>query len=173
MIILLLLIQKSNYTVLLKWLIFFYCVCAFLYDLKCLQNGVSGALRMESPQQHPVPWMRPSITPPAFTASSGPVVAVVSSSSVTPEPVRASRERPKDTEDVILVKFIQLVSVQWSLTLRSFKSIIKKMSWSFYPKWFIVLLIQGPTIPWRKGHTGGCEPVTFCLPVQWFSPLQK
>ncbi len=63
-------------------------------------------------QQHPVPWMRPSITPPAFTASSGPVVAVVSSSSVTPEPARASRERLKDTEDVILVKFIQLVSVQ-------------------------------------------------------------
>ncbi len=65
---------------------------------------------MESPQQHPVPWRRPSIT--AFTASSGPVVAVVSSSSVTPEPAGASRERPKDTEDVILVKFIQLVSVQ-------------------------------------------------------------
>ncbi len=55
--------------------------------------------------------MRCSIAPPALTASSGPDAAVVSSSSVTPEPARASRERPKDTEDVILVKFVLLVSV--------------------------------------------------------------
>ncbi len=39
--------------------------------------------------------MRGSITPPDLTASSGPAVAVVSSSSVTPEPARASREDPK------------------------------------------------------------------------------
>ncbi len=58
-----------------------------------------------------MPWMRRSITPPAHTASSGPAVAVVSSSSVTPEPARTSRERLKDTEDVILVKFDMLVSV--------------------------------------------------------------
>ncbi len=56
-------------------------------------------------------WMRCSITPPALTASSRPDVAVVSSSSVTPEPVRASRERQKEMEDVILVKFVLLVSV--------------------------------------------------------------
>ncbi|ROL45279.1 hypothetical protein DPX16_17890 [Anabarilius grahami] len=41
---------------------------------------------MESQQQHPgngkVPWMRASITPPALIASSGPDVAVDSSSSV-------------------------------------------------------------------------------------------
>ncbi len=55
--------------------------------------------------------MRCSITPPALTASSEPDVAVVSSSSVTPAPVRASRERPKDMKDVILVKFVLLVSV--------------------------------------------------------------
>ncbi len=55
--------------------------------------------------------MRRSITPPDLTASSGPDVAVVSSSSETPEPARASRERPKDIEDVILVKFVLLVSV--------------------------------------------------------------
>ncbi len=55
--------------------------------------------------------MRRSITPPALTASFGPDVAVVSSSSVTPEPARAYRERPKDNEDVILVKFVLLVSV--------------------------------------------------------------
>ncbi len=30
---------------------------------------------------------------------------------MTPEPARASRERPKDIEDVILVKFVLLVSV--------------------------------------------------------------
>ncbi len=36
---------------------------------------------------------------------------MVSSSSVTPEPARASRERPKDIEDVILAKFVLLVSV--------------------------------------------------------------
>ncbi len=54
--------------------------------------------------------MRRSITPPDLTASSGPD-AVVSSSSETPEPARASRERPKDIEDVILVKFVLLVSV--------------------------------------------------------------
>ncbi len=53
--------------------------------------------------------MRHSVTPPALTASSGPDVAVVSLSSVTPKPV--SRERPKDIEDVILVKFVLLVSV--------------------------------------------------------------
>ncbi len=35
----------------------------------------------------------------------------MSSSSETPEPARASRERPKDIEDVILVKFVLLVSV--------------------------------------------------------------
>ncbi len=68
-----------------------------------------------SPQQRPgndpVPWMRHSVTPPALTASSKPDVAVVTSSSVTPEPARASRERPKDFEDVILVKFVLLVSV--------------------------------------------------------------
>ncbi len=55
--------------------------------------------------------MRHSVTPPAFTASSGPDVAVVSSSSVVPEPARASRERKKKIEDVILVKFVLLVSV--------------------------------------------------------------
>ncbi len=55
-------------------------------------------------------WMRCSITPPVLTASSGPDVAVVSSSSVTPEPVRACIERPKDMEDVILVKFVHLFS---------------------------------------------------------------
>ncbi len=52
-----------------------------------------------------------SITPPTLTASSEPDVAVVSSSSVTPEPARTSRERLKDIEDVILVKFVLLVSV--------------------------------------------------------------
>ncbi len=50
------------------------------------------------------------LTSPDLTASSGPD-AVVSSSSETPEPARASRERPKDIEDVILVKFVLLVSV--------------------------------------------------------------
>ncbi len=55
--------------------------------------------------------MRRSITPPDLTASTGPDAAVVSSSSVTPEPARASRERPKEIEDVILVKFVLLVSV--------------------------------------------------------------
>ncbi len=55
--------------------------------------------------------MRHSVTPPAFTASSGLDVAVVSSSSVVPEPARASRERKKKIEDVILVKFVLLVSV--------------------------------------------------------------
>ncbi len=55
--------------------------------------------------------MRLSVTPPALTASSGLDVAVVSSSSVTPEPARASREWPKGNEDVILVKFVLLVSV--------------------------------------------------------------
>ncbi len=51
------------------------------------------------------------LTSPDLTASSGPDVAVVSSSSETPEPARASRGRPKDIEDVILVKFVLLVSV--------------------------------------------------------------
>ncbi|KTF99907.1 hypothetical protein cypCar_00045991 [Cyprinus carpio] len=52
-------------------------------DLKCLQtavcteDGESTAAFWK--------WMRRSITPPALTASSGPDVAVVSSSSVTPE----------------------------------------------------------------------------------------
>ncbi len=55
--------------------------------------------------------MRRSITPPALTASTGLDVTVVSSSSVSPEPARASRERPKEIEDVILVKFVLLVSV--------------------------------------------------------------
>ncbi len=55
--------------------------------------------------------MRPSIIPPAFTASTGLDVTVVSSSSVTPEPARASRKRPKYTGDVILAKFVLLVSV--------------------------------------------------------------
>ncbi len=55
--------------------------------------------------------MRRSITPPDLTASSGQDVAVVSSSSVIPESERASRERPKDIEDVTLVKFVLLVSV--------------------------------------------------------------
>ncbi len=55
--------------------------------------------------------MRRSITAPDLTASSGLDVTVVSSSSVSPEPARASRERPKDIEDVILVKFVLLVSV--------------------------------------------------------------
>ncbi len=55
--------------------------------------------------------MRCSITPPDLTASTGLDVTVVSSSSVSPEPARASRERPKEIEDVILVKFVLLVSV--------------------------------------------------------------
>ncbi len=55
--------------------------------------------------------MRCFITPPALTASTGLDVTVVSLSSVSPEPARASRERPKETEDVILVKFVLLVSV--------------------------------------------------------------
>ncbi len=55
--------------------------------------------------------MRRSITPPALTASTGLDVTVVSLSSVSPEPARASRERPKEIEDVILVKFVLLVSV--------------------------------------------------------------
>ncbi len=41
---LLLLIQKSNDTVLLKWLLLF-CVCASLQDLECLQTGVSSEKR--------------------------------------------------------------------------------------------------------------------------------
>ncbi len=57
--------------------------------------------------------MRRSITPPALTASTGLDVTVVSSSSVSPEPARASREGmfSKEIEDVILVKFVLLVSV--------------------------------------------------------------
>ncbi len=53
-------------------------------------------------------WMRCSIT---LTASYGLGVAVISSSSVTPELARASRERLKDMEAVILIKFVLLVSV--------------------------------------------------------------
>ncbi len=55
--------------------------------------------------------MRRSITPPDLTASTGLDVAVVSSPSVSPDPARASRERPKEIEDVILVKFVLMVSV--------------------------------------------------------------
>ncbi len=56
-------------------------------------------------------WSSGSIIPPDLTASSGLDVAVVSSSSVILEPTRTSRERPKEIQDVILVKFVLLVSV--------------------------------------------------------------
>lgn len=46
--------------------------------------------------------MRHFIYPPALTVSTGPDIAVVSYFSVTPEPARGSKERPKDTENVIL-----------------------------------------------------------------------
>ncbi len=97
---------------LLKWLLVHY-ICAFLQDLKCLHWCERWGWR--SPQQHPgngpVSWMRRSITPPDLTASSELDAAVVSSSSVSPEPARASRKRPKDIENVILVKFVLLVFV--------------------------------------------------------------
>ncbi len=70
----------------------------------------------------PVSFMRCSITPPALTASSGLGFALVSSSSVTLETVRAFRERPKDMEDVILVKFVLLVSVHTEFENPSFRS---------------------------------------------------
>ncbi len=58
-----------------------------------------------------VSWKWSSAMNEMLTASSGPDAAVVSSSSVSPEPAKASRERPKDMEDVILFKFVLLVSV--------------------------------------------------------------
>ena len=48
---------------------------------------------------------------------------------------RASRERPKDTEDLILVK----------------------MWWSFYLKWLTVLLLQRPTILWSSWRKEPCS----------------
>ena len=66
----------------------------------CTEDGEDG-----------VPWVKCSITASPLVFSSGPDDDVVSSSSVTPEPARTSRERPKDTEDVILVKFVLLGSV--------------------------------------------------------------
>ncbi len=79
---------------LLKSLLF-YCVCAFL-------TGEDGEVHSSKDEM--------LITPPVLTASSGPDAAVVVSSSVTPEPVRAYIERPKNMEDVILVKFVHLFS---------------------------------------------------------------
>ncbi|XP_050960172.1 luc7-like protein 3 [Labeo rohita] len=77
-------------------------------ELKCPPTGVST----EDGEPTAASWKwysamdeaiggRPSITPPALIASSGPDVAVCSSSSVSPAPVRATRKRPKHLEDII------------------------------------------------------------------------
>ncbi|KAI2644562.1 hypothetical protein H4Q32_024538 [Labeo rohita] len=78
------------------------------FELKCPPTGVST----EDGEPTAASWKwysamdeaiggRPSITPPALIASSGPDVAVCSSSSVSPAPVRATRKRPKHLEDII------------------------------------------------------------------------
>lgn len=75
-----------------------------------------------------------------------------------PRAARASRERPKDTEDLILVKFVLLVSVY--KTKADFQKLQKhhqKMWWSFYLKWLTVLLLQGPTILWSSWRKEPCS----------------
>ncbi|XP_026104732.1 CD48 antigen-like, partial [Carassius auratus] len=79
-------------------------VYAGVTNLKCLQTAVCT-----EDGEDGVSWVKCSITASPLVFSSGPAAAVVSSSSVTQEPARASREKPKDTEDVTLVKVFIMV----------------------------------------------------------------
>ncbi len=118
-------------------------------------------------------WMRCSITPPDLTASSGPDVAVVSSSSVTPEPARASRERPKDIEDVILVKFVLLVSVHTTSVNGAHFSEASKFQvlLRLNVLQVVVLMESRHTNVWSRHSCSQIIPHIFsrsCLKVVWF-----
>ncbi len=117
--------------------------------------------------------MRCSITPPALTASSGPDVAVVSSSSVTPEPARASRERPKDIEDVILVKFVLLVSVHTTSVNETRVSEASKFQvlLCLNVLQVVVLMESRHTNVWSRHSDSQIIPLMFshsCFKVVWF-----
>ncbi len=128
---------------------------------------------MVHPGNGPVPWMRRSITPPDLTASSGLDVAVVSSSSVTPEPARESRERPKDIEDVILVKFVLLVSVHTTSVNETRISEASKFQVLFCLNVLqvVVLMESRHTNVWSRHSDSQIVPHIFshsCFKVVWF-----
>ncbi len=116
---------------------------------------------------------RCSITPPDLTASSGQDVAVVSSSSVIPESARASRERPKDIEDVILVKFVLLVSVHTtSVNGAQFSEAAKfQVLLCLNVLQVVVLMESRHKNVWSKHSDSQIIPHTFsrsCFKVVWF-----
>ncbi len=120
-----------------------------------------------------MPWMRCSITPPALFASSGPDAAVVSSSSVTPEPARASRKRPNDIEDVILVKFVCLVSVHTtSVNGAQFSEASKfQVLLCLNVLQVVVLMESRHTNVWSRQSDSQIVPHMFphfCLKIVWF-----
>ncbi len=92
---------------------------------------------------------------------------------MTPEPARASGERPKDMEDVILVKFVLLVSVHTTLVNGAQFSEASKFQVIFclIVLQVVVFMESRHTSVWSRHSDRQIIPHMFsrsCFKVVWF-----